>query len=259
MSATCLHEYFSNLSGEQEAISDQSRYNWPSDPMRNWHKNSSSGKEGKSKQGKSLFHVLTLIMNHQWGSFPAEFWLRRPYSLSVSATTGPCPFISGWVTIKSQRSVMTSAVVALFGSEGYVQFTQCCQSYRGWQQRAIEYSWRRVPCHPPGGHTKWETTWDHLLLSLFQETGSDIFFLSKFWRQMRWPMGESLSDHCIFLKRKCILSPRHKFLWSVLRIIAFFVKCSMGFCFAYQTFTVISATYNDSREWFAISSHPKSS
>lgn len=30
--------------------------------------------------------------------FPDEFWLRRP-----TATAGPCPFINGWVTIKSQR------------------------------------------------------------------------------------------------------------------------------------------------------------
>ena len=122
----------------------------PAIPMQNWHKKLKRWKRREIQTKQITFPCLNADHGPPMRIFSYWVVIEEAYSLSVSATTGPCPFISGWVTIKSPRSVMTSAVVALFGSEGYVQFTQCSRSYRGWQQEGCWIFIATCPLPSPG-------------------------------------------------------------------------------------------------------------
>ncbi len=97
-------------------------------------KTDTNSKWRKEKGIKNKADHFSMSKCWLWAANKDLFWwvlIEETYSLPVSATAGPCLFISGWGTMKSRGSVMASAVVGLFGSEDCVQFMQCSQSYEG--------------------------------------------------------------------------------------------------------------------------------
>lgn len=90
-----------------------------------------SGKRRGNQNKENRFSISEGNQEPPKKIFPDDFWLRRPILFLSLQTAGPRAFIGSLVTIKAHRSVMTSAAVGLFGSEGCVQFTQCSQSYSG--------------------------------------------------------------------------------------------------------------------------------
>lgn len=94
-----------------------------------WWMRTGSGKRRGNQNKENRFSISEGNQEPPKKIFPDDFWLRRPILFLSLQTTGPRAFIGSLVTIKSHRSVMTSAAVGLFGSEVCVQFTQCSQSY----------------------------------------------------------------------------------------------------------------------------------
>lgn len=96
-----------------------------------WRMRAGSGKRRGNQNNENRFSISEGNQEPPKKIFPDDFWLRRPILFLSLQTAGPRAFIGSLVTIKAHRSVMTSAAVGLFGSEGCVQFTQCSQSYSG--------------------------------------------------------------------------------------------------------------------------------
>ncbi len=151
-------------------------------------------KQWKKKGNENKANHFSMSKRWSWAADEDLSWwvlIEETYSLSVSATTGPCPFISGRVTIKSQRCVMASAAVGLFGSEGCVQFMQCSQSYGGscWIFIAT------CPLPSPGWAYRMRNHMRSLTTVSFLRNWHGTFLFRK---QIWWPLDESLSDRCIF-------------------------------------------------------------
>lgn len=124
-----------------------------------WRTRAGSGKRRGNQNKENRFSISEGNQEPPKKIFPDDFWLRRPILFLSLQTTGPRAFIGSLVTIKSHRSVMTSAAVGLFGSEGCVQFTQCSQSYGG-------NCWIFMPMYPLPSpvwayQIKKRPTWDH--------------------------------------------------------------------------------------------------
>lgn len=120
------------------------------------------------------------LEDQNWGPliYTFHFWLRKPILL-LSLQPIPPLFHSSVAKFHTEVTQLCNDVLC---SGQFVGLWEAVYNLRS----VPESKWNLLNIYsdvsfaiPPGGHTKWETTWDHLLHGLFQ-----------IW----WELGELLPD-----------------------------------------------------------------